>query len=113
MEYYDIIKQLCNIIASILFSVIYYPQIKRLIKTNNTAAFSKNYLKILLIAYFFYTVFLIMDKLYILLISSIINTICIIFMYYKKEKNIRRKRKLKEEMNKNLKEMHNIIVVTD
>lgn len=109
--YYNTVKQTCNIISSVLFTIIYYPQIKRLIKTNNTAAFSINYLKILLLGYFFYTVFLVMEKLYILLVSSILNILCIFYMYYKKKKNINQKKKIKEELHDKIKKEHNIIII--
>lgn len=113
INYIDIIKQFTSILSSILFTILYYPQIKKLIKTNDTRSFSINYLRILLLGYIFYIVFLTIEKLYILLISSIINTLCIFYMYYKKIKNIKRKKQIKEEINKQLKEVHNIMIIQD
>lgn len=96
--YINIIKNICYVLSSILFTLLYYPQIKRLIKTNDTKSFSMNYIKITLISYILYMVFLIIEKLYILLISSIINTCCIIYIYYKKKRNIEEKKRIQNEL---------------
>lgn len=91
MLYISFILNFCSIISSILFVLLYIPQIKRIYTTNNTKSFSLNYLKISLFAYIFYIIYCFISHLYVLFISSIINTLFILYFYYKKIKNIKYK----------------------